>query len=230
MVRAAVASGSFFSRGCCRIRAKSRLSIGSDAAHVSPKSRIKGQSIFIHVCRPDRLDGSVGQTPRCRDSKAQDKPRHRGFHASTYPQGGVSGRRLGHPVPAGDQGDAEGNAAGGRQAADPLRGRGGQGRRHRAILFCHRPRQERDRGPFRPRLRARSDLARARQEPIFSTSCDRGCRSRARSPIPASSAARARPCGVVRARSGRRRAVCGAARRRSDGVRHALPEADGRGL
>ena len=45
------------------------------------------------------------------------------------PQSCLPGRRLGHPVPAGDQGAAQGDAAAGRQAGHPVRGRGGGRRR-----------------------------------------------------------------------------------------------------
>ena len=50
--------------------------------------------------------------------------------AQSRPAGGGSR----HPLSAGHQGDGQGNAAGGRQAADPVRRGGGARRRYRA--FC----------------------------------------------------------------------------------------------
>jgi DNA ligase (NAD+) len=44
------------------------------------------------------------------------------------PQGRVPGGGAGQPLPAGDQGEPEGDAADRRQAADPVRGRGGRRR------------------------------------------------------------------------------------------------------
>ena len=60
-----------------------------------------------------------------------------------------------HPLPAGDQEPAQGDAPRRRQAVDPVRGRrGGPCRAHRHPDH-HRPGQARDRGPLRPQLRAR---------------------------------------------------------------------------
>src|SRR5579885_1616792 len=84
-------------------------------------------------------------------------------HDTSRPQGSLPRRRSRHAVPAGDQVDAEGDAAGGGQAAHPVRGGGGAGGGHRAIHLRYRSRQIRARGPFRSRLRARGDAARARQ-------------------------------------------------------------------
>ena len=52
------------------------------------------------------------------------------------------GRRPRHPLSSRHQGHAEGNAAGGRPAADPICGGGGEGGRHRAVHLRHRPRQD----------------------------------------------------------------------------------------
>ena len=79
-------------------------------------------------------------------------------------QSGLSGRRPGHPLPAGDQGQPEGNDAHRRQAADPVRGRGGgRGRHHRHDLR-HRPLQARHRGSLRQGLRTGERTGSARQE------------------------------------------------------------------
>ena len=75
----------------------------------------------------------------------------------------IPGRRPRHPLPAGDQGEPEGDAADRRQAADPVRGGGGGGRRHHRDDLRHRPQQARDRGPFRQGLRARG-RARAQEQ------------------------------------------------------------------
>ena len=82
----------------------------------------------------------------------------------TAAQGRAARRRPRHPLPARHQGDGQGDAAGGGQAADPVRGRGGARRRHRAVLHGHRPRQDRAGRAFRHRLRAGGDAARARQD------------------------------------------------------------------
>ena len=67
-------------------------------------------------------------------------------HESSHPRG-----RSRHPVPPRDQGDAEGDAAGRRQAGHPVRGRGGRRRRPARRPDGHRPQQERAREPLRPR-------------------------------------------------------------------------------
>src|SRR5581483_9020217 len=161
--------------------------------------------------------------------------RARGTHceegdAQTRAQGGVSGGGARHPHPAGDQGDAEGDADRRRQAADPLCDGRGEGGGDRAVLFRHRPRQERDRGLLRRRLRAGSDAARARQDRTARRDALVAARCRADRLYPPAAPAGPRPRRVVRAQPGRRRAVRGAAGRRSDGVRAALPAADGRGV
>ena len=141
-------------------------------------------------------------------------------------EGGISGGGARHALPAGDQGESEGNAADRRQAADPVRGRGGRRRRHHRHDLHHRPQQARDRGPFRQGLRAR-DRARA-QRP------QRAARSRpgdhaARHQLhlhPADRGAGPRSRGAVRGAGRRRRAVRRAAGRRPDRRRRAGDEAD----
>ena len=66
-----------------------------------------------------------------------------------HSQSRVSGGRSRHPVPAGNQSAAEGNAAARRQADHPVRRRRSAGRRRRQHHPRHRPRQERDRGSLR---------------------------------------------------------------------------------
>ena len=103
------------------------------------------------------------------------------------PQGRLPGRRPRHAVPAGHQGHAQGNAAGRRQAADPVCGRGGAGRRHRGVHLRHRPRQERHRGPFRPSpTSSRRRWSERGKDAELASSAPRSLPSRARSPIPAS--------------------------------------------
>ena len=105
----------------------------------------------------------------------------------TDPQSRFPRRRTGHPVPAGHQGHAEGDAAGGRPAADPARGRRGARGRHRAFHLRHRPQQGRDRGPFRPPVRARAHAHRAQAQRRSRALVARPARSRARRASRASS-------------------------------------------
>ena len=71
-------------------------------------------------------------------------------------KGRLPGRRLGHPLPARHQGAAEGDAAAGRQADHPVRGRRGRRSRDRAGHHRHLQPEAGDRGPLRPVLRARA--------------------------------------------------------------------------
>src|SRR3954452_15310160 len=57
----------------------------------------------------------------------------------------LSGGRARHPFPPGDEGAAEGDAPGARQAADAVRGRGGVCRRGARDDLRHQPPQARDR-------------------------------------------------------------------------------------
>jgi hypothetical protein len=63
-------------------------------------------------------------------------------------------RRPGHALSARHQGGAQGDAAGGGQAADPVRGGRGLRRRHPPHDLRHRAQQARHRRPLRHRLRA----------------------------------------------------------------------------
>ena len=102
------------------------------------------------------------------------------------PQSDFPGGRSRHPVPARDQGDAEGDADGGRPAADPAcRGRGARGR-HRASDLRHRPQQVGDRGSFRPPIRARGHAQGAPQEERAETARRRHARAPAPRASPAS--------------------------------------------
>ena len=71
-------------------------------------------------------------------------------------QGRLPCRGLGHPLPPRHQGAAERDAAAGRQADHPVRGRGGRRRRDRAGHHRHLQPEAGDRGPLRPLLRARA--------------------------------------------------------------------------
>ncbi len=75
-------------------------------------------------------------------------------HVVHHHQGGHPRRRDGNPVPSGHEGDAEGDAAGRRQAGDPVRGGGGGRRRPHRRAHDHRPQQDRAREPLRPGGRA----------------------------------------------------------------------------
>src|SRR6516162_2930056 len=179
----------------------------------------------------------LGRTPsrEPRDPKYAAPPAvgtgdKRGVDAQARSQSRFPGRRVGNPFLAGDQGNAEGDAADRRQAAHSLRGRGGQGCGDRAILLCHQSRQECHRRSLRPRLRARGYLARARQGRRARRARSAAARARADRLYPAAEPARARACGLVCARARRRRALCRVAGRRPDGLRSALPRPDGRSL
>ena len=137
---------------------------------------------------------------------------------------------LGTRFPAGDQGESQGNAAGGRQAADPVCGRGGGRRRHHRAGVHHRPRQARDRGPFRHGVRGRVRARDARQ----ARDARDGARCRAASRqmhlrAPAAGA-RSGARRAVRATGGRRSSVRGHPGRRPDRRQAAGDEADGRCL
>ena len=80
----------------------------------------------------------------------------------TAPQGRPARRRARHPLSSGNQGDGEGDAAGRRQAVDPICDRRGAGGGDRAVLPCVGPGQDGADRPFRRRLRAGGDAARAR--------------------------------------------------------------------
>lgn len=64
-------------------------------------------------------------------------------------KGGHSSCGIRHAVFAGDEGDAEGDAADCRQADHPVHRRGGARERHRGDPHRQRPRQARHRGSLR---------------------------------------------------------------------------------
>ena len=125
---------------------------GAGARHPDPR---RGRA--ARACSAER--------PTCTQ---QTETTMRKITKAVFPGGGPR-----HALPAGDQGEPEGDAADRRQAADPVRGRGGGGRRHHRHDLHHRPQQARDRGPFRQGLRAR-DRARAAQQ---DRRCSRSCRA-----------------------------------------------------
>src|SRR5213594_692958 len=79
------------------------------------------------------------------------------------PQRRLPRGRSRHAVPARDQGPAQGDAAARRQADHPVRRGGGGGLGAAGDHHRHRPRQARDRGPLRRRLRAGVLPERSRQ-------------------------------------------------------------------
>ena len=67
-------------------------------------------------------------------------------HELDRPQGRDPRRRPGHPLPAGDQGHAQGDAAGGGPPGHPVRGRGGRRRpASTTSCSCRRPTRRRSR-------------------------------------------------------------------------------------
>ena len=139
----------------------------------------------------------------------------------------VAGSR--HPIPAGDQGEPEGNAAGRRQAADPVRGRGSRRGRNLRHDLHHGAQQAVDRGSFRQGLRAR-DGARASQQDRAAEVGAGGDPARHQLHLhPADRGARPRSRGAVR-RAGRgRRALRRDPRGRPHRRRSAGDAADDRG-
>ena len=127
----------------------------------------------------------------------------------------------------GDEELAQGDAAGRRQAGDPVRRRGsGAGRPHRHPDH-HRSQQACDRRPLRPQLRARAlPRRRGQARPAEGSAVRVGSR---RHPLRAPARpARSRPRGVGRASSRRQRTVRRAARRRPHGRRRRAAALDAR--
>ncbi len=88
----------------------------------------------------------------------------------------ISGRRPGHPLSARHQGQPQGNAAHRRQAADPVCGRRGDGRRHHRHHLHQQPHQAHGRRPLRQGLRTGNRTGRARQESRCWNWCSRSAR------------------------------------------------------
>ena len=131
--------------------------------------------------------------------------------------GRVPGRRPRHALPAGHQGQPEGDAADRRQAADPVRGRRGAGGRRRRAGVHHRLLQACHRGPFRHRPGTREGARVAGQ----AASCSTPVRSVLPSLChlhlhPPAGAAGPGPRRAVRAAGRGRRAVLRAPRGRPD--------------
>ena len=149
----------------------------------------------------------------------------------TAAQGRAARCRPRHPLPPRHQGDGQGNAAGGGQAADPVRDRGGARGGDRAVLPGHRPRQDRAGRAFRHRLRTGGDAARARQAARLAGTA----RVAVFRPAPSSTVRQQEPLGpgprhLVRPRLHRRRPVRHPAARRPGAGRQAVHSAACRGL
>ncbi len=159
-------------------------------------------------------DGQRHNSNGCADAKSE--------------KGGVSGRGSRHPVPSRDEGQSEGDAAHRRQAADPVRGGGGDRRWHHGDDLRHGSRQARDRGPLRQVVRNRSRVAGTRQAGAARPRAQHqaeSCRLLLRAP---GRAARARARRAVRGEARRRRAVRRDARRRPARWRTARAHANDR--
>ena len=173
--------------------------------------------------RRRRADARGRHADQLRRSRTRDPAMIKPIRKAVFP---VAGPR--HPPAPRDQGDAQGNADDRRSAADPICRRRGARGGDRADDLRHRPRQSGARGLFRHRLRARGDACAARaRASMRSTVALRFRRDRRRPPA---TAARPRPCRLVRAPYRRRRAVRGTASRRSDGRQARRAEANGRRL
>ena len=167
-----------------------------------------------------------------RRRQAPQAGRGNGRHAQTltHPDGGFPGRGARHALPAGHQGEPEGDAAGRRQAADPVRG-GGSPRRGRAPAGVrHRRLQARHRGPLRLRPGARAAARAAGQVGPAASAAQRAAELCHLHLHPPAGAARSRPRGALRAAGGGRRAFLRASRRRSHRRRAAGARADVRCL
>ena len=189
------------------------------------------------ICCARRGVGRIARRPRlkCRLRRTLQALAHRCGKRRTgarskeceSAQGGVSSGRAWHSHAAGDQGAAQGDAAGGRQADHPVRAGGGGGGRGRGVHLRHRARQDDHGGPFRPRVRAVRDPGQEVQDQGAGGGRACGAEGGRGGLHPAAGAQGARPRGLVRAAPGRRRAVRGDAGRRPDRRRAALPRADG---
>ena len=156
-----------------------------------------------------------------------ERPRREG-ECAPRAQGGVSGRRLRHALPARHEGHSEGDAADRRSSADPVRRRRSHRGRHRRDDLRHPSHQARDRGPLRPRGGTRARTGERRQGKRACRTAARGAAARALQLRPPDRAARPRSRGVVRAPPDRRRALRGDAAGRPARRRTAGACADGR--
>ena len=180
----------------------------------APATLMRAADQALYVAKDEGRDRwhvpGRGRQPPARVRRMAERARPRTGH-----QGGRPRRRPRHPVPARHQGDAQGDAAGRRQAGHPVRRRGGRRGRPRRRPDGHRPQQARAGGPLRPQLRARGGAGgQGRHRPAQRV---RECRRARRHALHAPGRpARARPRRAVRGAPRRRRAVRRAARRRPD--------------
>ena len=172
----------------------------------------------------------------CRRSRRSGRRAGRPFlarhihHDPSYSQGRVPGRGARHPLSAGNQSDAQGNAHRRRPAGDPARRRRGPRGGRGAFHLRHRPQQGRHRGPFRPPVRAGGDAGRARQARRARRAVARPARPRLHQLHPPAEPARPRPRGVVRPRARRQGAVRAAAAGHAASRPGAVPEGHDRRL
>ena len=151
-------------RGCRRRRSAARAAArrcGAAPRHRRARRRRAGRCAGASAARARRC------RRRCRAARNWPCARCAGrlrLSDDARSQGGHPRRRPRHALPAGDQGDPEGDAAHRRRADAAAHRRGGARRRHRGDRARHRPRQVDDRGSLRPQLRARAHAARARQK------------------------------------------------------------------
>ena len=141
-----------FVRPGCGPEAGDRPRAAGQAADGTDHSDREGTSDTPTYARPDRVrraDQALRATPRRLvrpaaahrrrrasaaggNAAAAGPRRHqsrgtreaRAAHGQSRPQGGLARRRPRHALPAGHQGDPQGDADGRRPAADPVRGRG----------------------------------------------------------------------------------------------------------
>ena len=169
-------------------------------------------------------------TPRARPRTCSRRGRGYARQHDQLPpaQGRAARGRPRHPLPASDQGPAQGDAPRRRQAGHPVRRRGGRrGRPHRPA-HDHRPGQDRLGGPLRPvavpgaATRGEGRLPSRRVGAGVCRPRTGALRAPGRGPGPG-------PCGAAGGRACGRRTVRGAARRRPGGRVHPGPAADGAG-
>ena len=119
------------------------------------------------ICRRRRAARRPLRRPEPIPSRSPMKPARppRRMNGPSRPQGGVSRRRPRHPPASGHQDHPQGDGHDRRPAAHSICGRRSARSGDREADLRHRARQIGARRLFRPCVRARSDDARARQEP-----------------------------------------------------------------
>ena len=150
-----------------------RPDVRARPAHDVRRVRLAGARHLANLDRPAAFTEAVRRFARSLDARPDRRPRSGGrledprlywpdppqpdvLRFDARSKGRLPRRRLGHPLPAGHQGAAQGDAAAGRQADHPVRGRGGRRGRDRAGHHRHLQPEAGDRGPLRPLLRARA--------------------------------------------------------------------------